>query len=87
MFAEVGVNVLRIGDDLASQQNLLVGLDIYRQWIKPCHAKVIAAAREIQPEIPVLYHSDGNIEELIPELIEIGVTAINPIQPECIDPG
>ncbi len=85
-FAEVGVDVLRIGDDLATQQNLLVGLDIYRQWIKPCHAKVIAAAREIQPEIPVLYHSDGNIEELIPELIEIGVTAINPIQPECIDP-
>ena len=86
IFAEVGVDVLRIGDDLASQQKLLVGLDIYRQWIKSCHAKVIAAAREIQPEIPVLYHSDGNIEELIPELIEIGVTAINPIQPECIDP-
>ena len=86
-FAEVGVDVLRIGDDLATQQNLLVGLDIYRHWIKPCHAKVIAAARAVQPDIPVLYHSDGNIEKLIPELMEIGVTAINPVQPECIDPA
>ncbi|MBC8458273.1 MAG: hypothetical protein H8D67_09790 [Deltaproteobacteria bacterium] len=86
VFAEAGVDVLRIGDDLASQQNLLVGLDTYRQWIKPCHAKVIAAAHEVRPDIPILYHSDGNIEVLIPELIEIGVNAINPVQPECIDP-
>jgi len=86
-FAEVGVDILRIGDDLATQQSLLVDPGIYRQWIKPCHAEVIAAARKIRPEIPVLYHSDGNVEELIPELIEIGVTAINPVQPECIDPA
>jgi len=86
IFAEAGVDVLRIGDDLATQQNLLVSLDTYRQWIKPCHTKVIAAAREVRPEIPILYHSDGNIERLIPELIEIGVNAINPVQPECVDP-
>jgi uroporphyrinogen decarboxylase len=87
LFAEAGVDVLRIGDDLATQRNLLVGLDTYRQWIKPCHTKVIAAAREVRVDIPILYHSDGNIERLIEELIEIGVNAINPVQPECLDPA
>jgi uroporphyrinogen decarboxylase len=33
----------------------------------------------------VWYHSDGNIAEIIPELIEIGVDVLNPVQPECVD--
>ena len=86
-FAEAGVDVLRIGDDLATQRGLMISPDTYRQWIKPCHAEVIASARAIRPGLPVLYHSDGDVALLIPELIEIGVTAINPVQPECIDPA
>jgi uroporphyrinogen decarboxylase len=35
----------------------------------------------------VFYHSDGNILPIIPELIEIGVDILNPIQPECMDPA
>ena len=49
-------------------------------------AQVYAAAREIKPDIQIWYHSDGNIWDIIPELIEIGVTILNPVQPECIDP-
>jgi len=33
----------------------------------------------------VLYHSDGNLTDLLPDLIEVGVTAINPVQAECMD--
>lgn len=33
-----------------------------------------------------LYHSDGVIYDIIPELIEIGVDVLNPVQPECVDP-
>ncbi len=53
--------------------------------IKERWAKVYAAAREIKPDIQIWYHSDGNIEEIIPEMIEIGLTVLNPVQPECID--
>jgi uroporphyrinogen decarboxylase len=84
-FAEAGVDVLRIGDDIATQEALMVGLGLYRETIKPHHAAVIAAAREVDPQMHVLYHSDGNLTELLPDLIEIGVTAINPVQPECMD--
>ncbi len=84
-FAEAGVDVLRIGDDIANQQSLLVGPALYRERIKPFHASVVAAARAVNPDIQVLYHSDGNLTGLLPELIEVGVTAINPVQPECMD--
>ena len=32
------------------------------------------------------YHNDGNISDIIPELIEIGVDILNPVQPECMEP-
>jgi uroporphyrinogen decarboxylase len=41
----------------------------------------------VNPDIIVRYHSDGNPEAIIPELIEIGVDVLNPVQPECLDPA
>ena len=35
----------------------------------------------------ILYHSDGYIEPIIPDLIEIGVNVINPVQPDVMDPA
>jgi uroporphyrinogen decarboxylase len=84
-FAEAGVDVLRIGDDIATQQDLLISPALYRRHVRPLHASVVAAARAVNPGIHVLYHSDGNLTALLPDLIEIGVTAINPVQPECMD--
>jgi len=57
----------------------------WREFIKVKWAEVYLAAKSIKPDIQIWYHSDGNIIEIIPELIEIGVTILNPLQPECID--
>jgi len=46
-----------------------------------------AVARRVNPNILISYHSDGYIEPFIPELIEIGLDVLNPIQPECMDPA
>ena len=86
-YADAGVDILRIGDDIATQHGLLVSPQMYRQWIRPHHAEVIAAARSVKPDIHVLYHSDGRLTPLLPDLIDIGVTAVNPVQPECMDPA
>ncbi len=83
--AAAGVDVLRIGDDIATQEALMVSPSMYREMIKPHHAAVITAARRVNPDIHVMYHSDGNLTELLQDLIGIGVTAINPAQPECMD--
>jgi uroporphyrinogen decarboxylase len=83
-FAEAGVDVLRIGDDIATQESLLISPAMYREWIKPYHARVIEAGRRAKPDLHVLYHSDGALTRLLPDLIDAGVTAINPCQPETM---
>lgn len=86
-FAMADVDVLMLGDDVGMQTGLLISLQQWRKWLKPRLAKVINSAKLIKPDIHVFYHSDGNIELIIDELIEIGVTVLNPIQPECMDPA
>jgi uroporphyrinogen decarboxylase len=83
--AEAGVDILRIGDDIATQNSLLVSPALYRERIKPFHAAVIRSARTVNPSIRVKYHSDGALLPLLPDLIDIGVDIINPVQPECMD--
>lgn len=84
--AKAGVDVLVTGDDVANQRTLMFTPDLWRKMMKSRWAEVYAAAKKIKPDIKVWYHSDGNIEQIIPELIEIGVDILNPIQPECMDP-
>ncbi len=85
-FAKAGVDVLRLGDDVGTQRGMLISPATWRRFLKPRLASVIAAARAERPGIPVFYHSDGDVREIIEELIEIGVTILNPIQPECMEP-
>ncbi len=85
-YAKSGVDILHVGDDVATQLDMMISPKLWRQYIKPRLSKVINSARKINPEIIVDYHSDGNIQTIIPELIEVGVDILNPIQPECMDP-
>jgi uroporphyrinogen decarboxylase len=85
-FAEQGVDVLVLGDDVSMQTGMLMSPATWRKWFKGRMQRIIQAARAVRPDLPVFYHSDGNPELIIPELIEIGVTILDPVQPECIDP-
>lgn len=84
-YAEAGVDLLKIGDDLGTQISTIMSPAMYREWFKPRHAAVIRAAREVRPDLQVCYHSDGNCWDVIPDLIDAGVTVLNPVQPECMD--
>jgi uroporphyrinogen-III decarboxylase len=50
-------------------------------------AEFISSLKSINPQVKIAYHSDGNIESIIPDLIEIGVDVLNPVQPACLDPA
>ena len=78
--------MLLCGDDVGMQHKLMMSPAMWREWLKPRWKAVWAAAKAIKPDIHIWYHSDGNIEDIIPELIEIGMTILNPVQPECMDP-
>jgi uroporphyrinogen decarboxylase len=86
-FADQDVDVLILGDDVSMQTGMLMSPDTWRKWFKGRMATIINDARAIKPEIPVFYHSDGNPTDIIEDLIEIGVTILNPVQPECISPN
>ena len=82
-----GVDVLMFGDDIGMQTGMMLSPSLWRSVFKPRMAKLIDTAKAINPDIPVFYHSDGDIREVIPDLIEIGVTVLNPVQSECMDPA
>ena len=83
-YARAGVDILAIGDDIGMQRAPLMSLAMYREWLKPRLARVIAAAREIKPDVLIQYHSCGYAEPFIEDLIEIGVDILNPVQPESM---
>jgi uroporphyrinogen decarboxylase len=86
-FARAGVDIIITGDDVAGQQGLLISAPMWREFLKPRLAATARAVKQANAGSFLFYHSDGNVEPLIPELIEIGIDILNPIQPECMDPA
>jgi len=85
--AEIGVDIIWMGDDFGTQESLIVAPEIWREFFKPRYAGLIEAFRRIKPDVKIAYHSDGNIERLLPEYMEIGVDILNAVQPKSMDPA
>ena len=83
---QMGVDMIWIGDDVGAQTRMLMSPAHWRKFLKPRMANFIAELKAINPQIKVAYHSDGNIYPIIPELLEIGLNILNPVQPACMDP-
>jgi uroporphyrinogen decarboxylase len=83
---EMGVDMIWTGDDVGSQQGMMISPETWRRFLKPRMAELISTLKQVKPGLKIAYHSDGNIEPIIPELIEIGVDVLNPVQPRCMDP-
>ncbi len=81
MLSRIGkyVQVVVIADDLGSQDGLLISPDMYRKFIKPRHKKLVDFIKS-KADVKVLFHSDGAIKDIIPDIIEIGIDILNPIQ-------
>lgn len=84
--AGMGVDMIWTGDDVGMQTGMLISPKLWRRFFKPRMTGFIAALKAINPRIKVAYHSDGNIQAIIPDLIEIGLDVLNPVQPACMDP-
>jgi uroporphyrinogen decarboxylase len=69
------------GDDVGSQNGMMVSPDIWRKMIKPHLQNILAVAKEAG--LFVAFHSCGSIRPIIPDLIEIGLDVLNPIQCNC----
>jgi uroporphyrinogen decarboxylase len=77
------IDAMQFGDDWGSQTGVLMGAPLWREYIKPrirqMYGRVRAAGKF------VFIHSCGRVQELFPDLIEIGLNVFNPFQPEVMD--
>jgi uroporphyrinogen decarboxylase len=85
ILARAGVDILLLDDDVAMPTGLMIGPATWRRHFKNRLARVIQTAREESPDLLVFYHSDGDFTRLVPDLVNIGINVINPIQPDCMD--
>jgi uroporphyrinogen decarboxylase len=75
------IDVVIEWDDLGAQKMSLISPRMYRKYIKPRHRKLFSAVKKASPKrIYIFLHSCGSIYDLIPDLIEVGVDIINPVQ-------
>jgi uroporphyrinogen decarboxylase len=76
------VDIVMFADDLGTQQNLQVSPRMYRSVIKP-RQKTLFDTIKTHTKAKIFLHSDGAIASILPDLIEVGVEIINPVQPTC----
>lgn len=83
---EMGVDMIWLGDDVGAQDGMIISPNMWRKFLKPRMANLISTLKSINPDVKIAYHSDGNIVKIIPDLIDIRLDVLNPIQPASMDP-
>jgi len=83
----LGVDVIWIGDDFGMQDRMLISPKLFREFFKPRYAHLFAKWKAINPNVKIAFHSDGEIYAIIPDLIEVGLDILNPVQPKSMDPA
>jgi len=81
-YVKAGADCIQFGDDWGAQDALLIHPDLWRRFFKPRYKRMFEVARDAG--VHVWFHTDGWILEIIDDLIEIGVTVLNP-QHSCMD--
>ena len=75
------IDVVMYGDDIGMQRGPVIRPELYRKYIKPHHKRIAAAAKSTGK--PLLFHTCGAVAKLIPDLIDVGINALNPVQVAC----
>lgn len=83
-WGEIGTDGFFIGDDWGSQRSMIVSADLWRRIYRPRYRVLFDEIH--RAGMDVVYHSCGNIMDIIPDLIDIGVDVLDPIQPGAMDP-
>jgi uroporphyrinogen decarboxylase len=85
--ARAGYDVIAVVGDVAGQTSMMFSPDLFERFDVPRLTSLVAQVKRANPETKILYHSDGNMEAIIPSLIRCGIDILNPIQSACMDPA
>ncbi len=75
------IDLMEVTEDLGTQEGLLFGMETFRRFIKPRMKKMMDLVHKYGAK--VFHHDDGAIRPFIPELIDMGIDILNPIQWRC----
>ncbi len=76
------IDIILFGDDLGMQTGPFLSRRMYREFFKSRHGILFSRAKQLA-NVKVMLHSCGGIRELLPDLIEAGLDAVNPVQTSC----
>ncbi len=76
------IDIIVFGDDLGAQNCPQISPRMYREFFKPRHAMMWARAKQLA-KVKVMLHCCGAVRQLLPDLIDAGLEAINPVQVSC----
>jgi uroporphyrinogen decarboxylase len=76
------IDIIVFGDDLGMQSGPQISPDMYREFFKPRHKILWERAKKLA-DVKVMLHCCGGVRELLPDLIDAGLDAINPVQTSC----
>lgn len=76
------IDIIVFGDDLGMQSGPQISPRMYREFFKDRHRQLWTRAKELAP-VRVMLHSCGGVRELIPDFIDAGLDALNPVQISC----
>jgi uroporphyrinogen decarboxylase len=79
----IDIDAMMFGDDWGQQRGLIMGPGLWREFIKPRVRRMYQAVKASGKW--VFIHSCGKVDEVFPDLIECGLDAFNPFQPEAMD--
>jgi len=83
IFLEYDFDCIYFGDDWGQQYGLIMGPELWRKFIKPCLAQMYGAVKATGRF--VAQHSCGDIHEIFPDLVDIGLDVYQTFQPEVYD--
>lgn len=69
------------GDDYGGNEDLMISPDLFGAMFKPALKRIVESVKSIRPDLPVVFHSDGAIAKIIPDLLDVGIDVINPLEP------
>jgi uroporphyrinogen decarboxylase len=77
------VQMVEASDDLGYNESTFISPGMYCDFIKPAEAELYKLIHQKAPNAAIFQHTDGAIFDIIPDLIEVGVTVLNPVQTSC----
>jgi uroporphyrinogen decarboxylase len=83
------MDLVFLADDLGTQQGLLMARETYRSVLQPFHRRLVDAVRQCAPRARCLFHTDGAVFEVIPDLLEAGIDTLEAVQTDAagMDPA